>query len=128
MNIWKTPEGRITHYFADEYVAACGDSGLVYLFECNAGNSLERYDAAAASGELLTADSPVKKRFFHPCNAVHEAPCTDVFMPGFIYATDGNDRKIANTEGQAVMIWIDEQGDIHCTDNLDRQSWQTNKS
>ena len=30
-------------FAANEYIAACGDSGVVYKFECNAGNRNSEY-------------------------------------------------------------------------------------
>ena len=30
-------------FTANEYIAACGDSGVVYNFECNAGNRNREY-------------------------------------------------------------------------------------
>ena len=45
-------------FVANEYVAACGDSGVVYKFDCNAGEKGRRYavkDAMARLPELQVA-------------------------------------------------------------------------
>lgn len=34
---WMEPVIEVQEFVANEYVAACGDSGKVYNFECNAG-------------------------------------------------------------------------------------------
>lgn len=36
--VWRRPLTEVQKFEANEYVAACGDSGVVYNFECNAGN------------------------------------------------------------------------------------------
>lgn len=35
--IWCRPRAVIEKFIPNEYIAACGDSGTVYNFECNAG-------------------------------------------------------------------------------------------
>ena len=35
---WMEPVIEVQEFVANEYVAACGDSGKVYKFECNAGD------------------------------------------------------------------------------------------
>ena len=35
--IWCRPKAVIEKFIPNEYIAACGDSGTVYNFECNAG-------------------------------------------------------------------------------------------
>lgn len=37
-------------FVANEYVAACGDSGKVYKFECNAGNEFSKYNVYYIDG------------------------------------------------------------------------------
>ena len=34
---WEEPMILVQQFVANEYVAACGESGTVYNFECNAG-------------------------------------------------------------------------------------------
>ncbi|MEI3275871.1 MAG: hypothetical protein V8R97_12230 [Fusicatenibacter saccharivorans] len=41
---WMEPVIEVQEFVANEYVAACGDSGMVYKFECNApGGDLYYY-------------------------------------------------------------------------------------
>lgn len=37
---WMEPVIEVQEFVANEYVAACGDSGKVYKFECNAGDKI----------------------------------------------------------------------------------------
>ena len=39
--VWTKPLAEAERFVANEYVAACGDSGVTYLFECNAGGGTE---------------------------------------------------------------------------------------
>ena len=34
---WEEPKIMVQKFIPNEYVAACGESGVVYNFECNAG-------------------------------------------------------------------------------------------
>lgn len=35
---WEEPQILVQKFIPNEYVAACGDSGTTYYFECNAGS------------------------------------------------------------------------------------------
>ena len=35
--VWEQPVTLVQKFEANEYVAACGDSGTTYLFKCDAG-------------------------------------------------------------------------------------------
>ena len=35
--VWRRPLTEVQKFEANEYVAACGDSGTTYLFTCDAG-------------------------------------------------------------------------------------------
>ena len=38
--VWRRPLTRVQQFEANEYVAACGDSGVVYKFKCDAGGGV----------------------------------------------------------------------------------------
>ena len=42
--VWRRPLTEVQKFEANEYVAACGDSGVVYNFECNAGSRWNSYN------------------------------------------------------------------------------------
>ena len=110
------------------YVAACGDSGTVYKFVCNAGwyGTLLGYDVYTngLDGKPGTKDD-VYLGGYTPCDATHEASATDEFISGYMRKDYGL------VEGRRidVIIWRGEDGNnIHCTTNLDKNSWETVKS
>lgn len=111
------------------YIAACGDTEYGnYLFECNAGNRRVDYAIKDASGHVAVING---HRFdgnrnwsYSPCGATHEAPTNDEFLTG--YHLDNPDTWW--DENIAVIIWTDRGRDVHCTTNLDQDSWKTDKS
>lgn len=112
-------------FVANEYVAACGDTEYgKYKFTCDAGGGV--------SGDVYR-ESNGKPGFqkgyggdewlggYHACGTTHEANTTDDFQNGY-YIPDGGD-------AVDVIIWRGKRGDnIHCTTNLNRDSWETTKS
>lgn len=94
-------------FVANEYVAACGDTEYgKYKFTCDAGGGV--------SGDEWLGG-------YHACGTTHEASTTDDFQNGY-YIPDGGD-------AVDVIIWRGKRGDnIHCTTNLNRDSWETTKS
>lgn len=126
---WIYPQANVVRFVANDYVSACGDTGYGdYLFECNAGNTAEQYDVKTDSGRLLTKDGQWTIYYYSPCDATHKASTKDDFEMGYIYPTGGDDRFISQTQGQRVYIWTDGGTDVHCTTNLDRDSWKVDRS
>ena len=121
-------------FAANEYIAACGDSGVVYKFECNAGGGVHgsvyqetngrpgfQSEFFGIGGDKELTNWPM--RYYHACNEKHEADSTDDFVSGY-YFPNNNSRDV-----QQVIIWRGPNGDdIHCTTNLNQDSWETAKS
>lgn len=126
--VWVRPLTMVQQFEANEYVAACGDSGVVYNFECNAGNKRKKYDVVTDSGVNLTKDSWGGLNYYHPCSSTHEAESNDEFILGWMYNSGGDDSRIRWSEKTRVIIWTDGGTDVHCTTNLDMDSWETAKS
>ena len=63
---------------------------------------------------------------YHKCGATHEASTQDEFIRGYLR------KKILGVpagERQEVIIWRGPDGDnVHCTTNLNMNSWVTAKS
>lgn len=126
---WMEPVIEVQEFVANEYVAACGDSGTVYKFTCDApGGWLYYYPES--DGQIdgnYTGSSGSQKRigFYHPCWATHEARVTDAFYDGFV---DYNwNRK--QDPGEGVIVWRGPNNkNGHATTNLDFNSWETAKS
>ncbi len=115
-------------FVANEYVAACGESGKVYKFECNApGGKLYYYPNSDGkiNGEYTGHGRAIKLGNYNPCGARHEANATDGFYDGFVdYNKNGRQDK-----GEGVIVWRGSYGlNGHATTYLDMSKWQTAKS
>ena len=115
-------------FVANEYVAACGESGKVYKFECNApGGKLYYYPKSDGkiNGEYTVHGRAIKFGNYNPCGARHEANATYGFYDGFVdYNKNGRQDK-----GEGVIVWRGSYGlNGHATTYLDMSKWQTAKS
>lgn len=108
-------------FVANEYVAACGDSGTVYKFKCDAGGG------KSGSVYLETNGNPGFQeggdRFlsrYHACGITHDADTSDDFLDGYY---------VRNENVTQVKVWRGEKGDnTHCTENINMDTWETAKS
>ena len=124
--VWRRPLTEVQKFEANEYVAACGDTGY--------GNYLSECDAPAGSLYYYTTDWWGNKQAeyigsYEPCHREHEASRESEFPDGFVdYNRNGREDK-----GEAVIVWI-ERGpfggiwNAHATTNLDRDSWEISHS
>jgi len=48
---YERPSAYIEEFTPNEYVAACGDEGKVYKFECNAGSKYRNYNVYYYEGK-----------------------------------------------------------------------------
>lgn len=127
-------------FIPQNYIAACGDSGTVYKFTCDAGggvsgnvyletNGVEGLQTK--SGWIQTGNRPWEGHWqwadkslggYHACNISHEADSDSDFLKGY-YQPYGSDRVID------VIVWRGpKNNNVHCTTNLDMNSWETVKS
>lgn len=126
---WVHPETIVQQFAANEYVAACGDTEYgSYYFTCDAGAGVyhdsilfgcrDKYVWAVYtdSGEKLTGA-------YGACGATHEAPKDDEFLSGYM-----DNKYTSEVEHIPVMIWTDHGTNVHCTTNLNRDSWESAKS
>lgn len=117
-------------FVANEYVAACGDTEYgKYKFTCDAGGGVSGDVYRESNGKpgfqkgygLFGYGGDEWLGAYHACGTTHEASTTDDFQNGY-YIPDGGD-------AVDVIIWRGKRGDnIHCTTNLNRDSWETTKS
>lgn len=117
-------------FAANEYVAACGDSGVVYKFKCTAGGGKSGYVYLETNGQegLQTSGWNADKYLsgYHACGTEHEAEHTDDFLDGY-YVVDGG--WFGEDTITPVIVWRGPKGDnTHCTDVLDKNEWETAKS
>lgn len=128
---WEEPRILVQKFMPNEYVAACGDSEVVYNFECNAGNRRNSYNVYYDNGDPLASSNGKEEWYaqftgYHPCGATHEAESDSGFYDGYMYLQD----RWGNNTGNRidVVIWTDRGTNVHCTTNLDMDEWTTAKS
>ena len=134
--VWTHPVTEVQKFEANEYVAACGDSGTTYLFKCDAGdgesgnvyvesNGVEGLQTRGEwvggwGGHWQEADRSLGG--YHACGTTHEADSDNEFLNGYYvpYCSDNVTK---------VIIWRGPyNNNVHCTTNLNQDSWETAKS
>lgn len=129
---WEEPQILVQQFVANEYVAACGDSGVVYNFECNAGKQNSSYNVYLEDGRPYATSGRDSggciKDYggYTPCGDKHQADSNSVFLKGYMYEQGffgGNTGRRID-----VIIWTNNYTDVHCTENLNMSTWETAKS
>ena len=123
-------------FAANEYFSACGDSGITYYFQCDAGEPYRYWQPGIFGGHWETDDHPYRVvanngeswSNYGPCDATHVAESSDQFLNGYI-----DNMHTPENENIPVIIWKEyvggwQQWNIHCTTNLNQDSWVTAKS
>lgn len=128
---WTRPLTTVQQFDANEAISACGDSGVVYKFECNApGGDVYYYPDSDGILDGTYTGSGYARYLggYHPCNKKHEAEGTANLYDGFV---DRNGNGICDNDNEKAIIWI-ERGFLfdnwHATANLDINTWETAKS
>lgn len=133
---WVEPKILVQQFVANEYVAACGASGVVYKFECNAPAGVIHYYPVSdgkIDGEYYgNGEAISRNRSYTPCGITHEASATDGFYDGFV---DRN-RNGKCDPGEEAIVWLEPEWSVlgytqyngHATTNLDMDTWETAKS
>lgn len=119
-------------FAADEYVAACGESGTTYYFKCNAPEGTLYYYPVPdgnIDGNYTGTGSAIRLGGYEPCEASHEAESTSAFYDGFV---DYNKNR-SYDPGEEVIVWTEKNWyggirDYHATKELNMNSWETAKS
>lgn len=129
MKSYKKPVLNVERFTANEFVAACHDTNKVYKFKCDAGGGISGTVYQETNGEPGLQTKPslsgwywADKRLggYHACGTTHEASTTDDFLDGY-YVTD--------SKTTPVKVWRGPNDDnIHCTENLEIDSWETDRS
>lgn len=132
---WEEPQILVQKFIPNEYIAACGDSGKIYKFTCDAGDgewgSVYRetglrpglQTGGRYADEEITSWTSWPRTGYHACMTTHEAESDSEFDHGY-YCAGGDTRNPLQ-----VIIWRGEDGkNVHCTTNLDMDSWETERS
>ena len=126
--IYESPKAYVEMFTPNEYVAACGDSGKVYKFTCDAREGTLYYyknSDGTIDGVYTGSGKARALGSYHPCEITHEASSTDSFYDGFV---DRN-RNGRCDSGEAVIVWRGPYNNNgHATANLNMSSWETAKS
>lgn len=125
---WEEPKIMVQKFVANEYVAACGASGTVYNFVCDAGKEDTKYAVKDANGKVATISGYYmdgKKDWYQPCGETHQAESDSGFLTGF-HLDDPKTKHVDEKIG--VIIWTQNNTDVHCTTQLDMNQWTTAKS
>lgn len=126
--VWTRPLTEVQKFEANEYVAACGDSGTTYLFTCDAGGGRSGSVYLETNGRPGLQTGWGGDRYlsgYYACGTKHEADSDDEFLDGYYVTTDWHGQQ----DVTQVIVWRGPWGDnTHCTTNLDKDSWETAKS
>lgn len=135
MKKWSRPVTMVQKFEANEYVAACGDSGTTYLFTCDAGGGKSGMVYVETNGRpgLQTGWGGDRSLGgYHACGTQHEADSDDDFLQGY-YVTEeyvgswpfGHYEEVATD----VIVWRGPyNNNVHCTTKLNMDEWETAKS
>lgn len=132
--VWRRPLTEVQKFEANEYVAAC-ESGVKYLFTCNAGGGKSGTVYLETNGKPGLQTGWGGDQYlsgYHACGTQHEADSDDAFLDGY-YVTEEyvgiwpfGYYKTTTTD---VIVWRGPDNDnTHCTTVLDKNEWETAKS
>ena len=127
MRNWERPMVVVDTFAANEFVSTCGELNRVYKFKCDAGGGTPGtvYEDSNNNGKWDLRDEALTGRIlptYHACGETHSAPTNDEFIKGF-YLPNSDPFKATK-----VIIWTDGGTNIHCTTNLNKDEWTTERS
>lgn len=125
--VYNKPELKSEAFVPQSYVAACGDSGTVYKFKCDAGGGVSGDVYLETNGTPGLQTGRGGDRYlssYHACGSSHEADSTDEFLNGYYVINRWGTQTIT-----PVIVWRGPNNDnTHCTAELDQSKWETAKS
>ena len=130
--MWAEPRIEVQKFAANEYVAACAIAEWFIILNVMRGIGGRITIVYLADGTPYATSGrdyggcKTDYESYHPCGETHSAESDSGFLKGYMYAQNfwGND------SGQRinVIIWTEDYTNVHCTTNLDMESWTTEKS
>lgn len=131
------PTAVIDNFAADVFCtnSVCGTENVVYNFVCDAGEKNHKYAVLDANNNVQTIsgmylDGGVgtdwfhTTYYFHPCKETHQASSDS----GFITGLHLDDISTPGDDNISVVVWTENNTDVHCTTALDMNKWTTAKS
>lgn len=134
---YNKPVINVENFMANEFFAACGDSGVsAYNFTCDApGGDLYYFPNSDGKIDGIHTGTGRAEKLgsYHPCNEKHSAATTDSYYDGFVdYGGAGIGGWRPNgkyDKGEEVIVWRGTNGNNgHATKQLDMDKWETAKS
>lgn len=131
--VWSSPKTSFEQFVPQNYIAACGDSGVVYKFTCNAGSKYSKYNVYLENGTPYVTsrdkseDACLSDYYsYSPCGGTHEAESDSGFERGYMYKQNflGGD----TGDRIDVYIWTENYTNVHCSTDLNMDEWETAKS
>ena len=116
-------------FAANEYIAACGDTNNEYIFQCDAMGGVFGTVFYSDGDDKFEpfSDDEFMGTGYHACGEKHTTQVGDEFIEGW-YVT-GWSGITGGGWTEKVIIWRGADGNnIHCTTNLDKNTWETAKS
>lgn len=125
--VWKRPLTEVQKFEANEYVAACGESGVTYKFVCDASGLFGLggivWDDTNGNGEFDGPEVDHFRSLYSPCSETHIAESTDDFSVGFLTSVG------SVLKPKKVIVWAGaDDNNTHCTTKLNMDEWETAKS
>ena len=127
--VWQEPQVMVQPFVANEYVAACGDTNNEYIFKCDAMGGITGtvYRESNGNNKLDLFGDEYLGSGYHACGEEHVTQTGDEFINGWY--VNGKEGFEGGGWYKQVIIWKGPQGNnIHCTTNLDMNSWTVAKS
>ena len=132
---WENPLTMVQQFVPNEYVAACGDTNNEYVFQCDAMGGIfgtvfysdgdDKFEPVLTG--ILGGDKYMGTGY-HACGEKHVTQTGDEFIEGW-YVTGWDAVTGQGDIAKKVIIWRGPDGNnIHCTTNLDKNTWETAKS
>ena len=110
--VWENPLTMVQQFVPNEYVAACGDGD----------DKFEPVLTGILGGDRYMGTG------YHACGEKHVTQTGDEFIEGW-YVTGWDAVTGQGDIAKKVIIWRGPDGNnIHCTTNLDKNTWETAKS
>ena len=133
--VWENPLTMVQQFVPNEYVAACGDTNNEYIFKCDAMGGItgtvfysdgdDKFEPVLTG--ILGGDR-IMGSGYYACGEEHVTQTGDEFIEGW-YVTGWDAITGQGDIAKKVIIWRGPDGNnIHCTTNLDKNSWETAKS
>lgn len=122
--IWTRPIAEVEQFMPNEYIAKCEDTeNHYYKFVCDAGSRngntvyFEKNNVEGLQIELGNGGDYYRTGSYYPCGEIHYAPLVNQdFIDGYILT--GLDVKDWKPEYYKVLIWTDNDTNVHCTKQL----------